>query len=82
MAYAAFQFSSAQEAVAKFATVKKKGGSMNKTVALVSAPVKSAFIRRAVVTSEQPKRSRGGIPANAVIAKLEAKLAAARDRKS
>ncbi len=39
------------------------------------------LVRRAIAAIEETKRSGGGVPANVVIAKLEAKLAAARDRK-
>ncbi|MDO8769597.1 MAG: YlcI/YnfO family protein [Burkholderiaceae bacterium] len=39
------------------------------------------FIRRGMAAIEATKRAGGGIPAEAVIAKLEAKLAAARQAK-
>lgn len=42
----------------------------------------SAFVRRGIAAIEKTKRSGGGIPADLVVAKLEAKLAAARDHRS
>lgn len=51
---------------------------MNKAMGSVPVGVKSEFVQRGIAAIEKTKRAGGGIPAEVVIAKLEAKLAAAR----
>lgn len=50
-------------------------------IQLIERKNQTEFIRQAIAGIKATKRNGGGIPAEAVIAKLEAKLAAARQSK-